>query len=136
MRILFICKFNKFRSRIAESYFKKINKKCKVRSAGIFRGTKTNEEIVEIAKEFGIVINLKRKPRPLTTKLLRWQDLIVVVAEDIPKKLFENVSAVKKIIFWRIPDTTLDDKEEIRKIIKLIMIKCDKLNKEIEKWKQ
>ncbi len=135
MNILFICKFNKFRSRIAEAYFKSINKdkKIKIRSAGIFRGTKTNEEIVKIAEEFGIKISLKRKPRPITTKLLRWQDLIIVVANDIPEILFENVSSVKKIIFWKIRDTTLFNEEEIRKIIKEIMKKCDELNEELKR---
>ncbi|MEM4605497.1 MAG: hypothetical protein QW103_00470 [Candidatus Pacearchaeota archaeon] len=135
MNILFVCKFNKFRSRIAEAYFRKINKnkKIKIRSAGIFRGTKTNEEIVNISKEFGIEISLKRKPRALTTALLRWQDLIVVVADDIPEILFNNVSAVKKIIFWKIRDTKLENVKEIKEIIKEIMKKCDELNEQLKK---
>ena len=40
MNILFVCRYNRFRSRTAEAYFKKINKnkKIKVKSAGIFKG--------------------------------------------------------------------------------------------------
>ena len=41
MKILFICKYNRFRSRVAAAYFKKINKnsKIKVESAGKDMGT-------------------------------------------------------------------------------------------------
>ena len=37
-KILFICRHNRFRSKIAEGYFNKINKNVKVKSAGIFIG--------------------------------------------------------------------------------------------------
>ena len=38
--ILFVCKYNRFRSRVAEAYFKKINKNknISVKSAGIIKG--------------------------------------------------------------------------------------------------
>jgi len=37
MKILFVCKYNRFRSQFAEKYFRRINKNLKVSSAGIIK---------------------------------------------------------------------------------------------------
>ena len=98
MNILFVCRYNRFRSKIAEAYFKKIskNRRIKVKSAGIFIGSYPLDRIqVNLAKKFGIII--KGKPQGLSTDLLKWEDIIVNVANDVPNSLFQdNVKIYKK----------------------------------------
>ena len=137
MKILFVCKYNKFRSKIAEAYFNKVNKnkRIKARSAGIIRGSVINDEIVNAASKFGITIDPKKNPKPLTTKLLKWQDMLIIVADDIPRELFSNVESVKKLVMWQIPDITLNDGDGISRSINMIIEQVDKLIKELEEKK-
>ena len=48
--ILFVCKYNRFRSKIAEAYFNKINKNklVSVKSAGIIRGNPVSKDIIAV----------------------------------------------------------------------------------------
>ena len=109
--ILFICKYNRFRSKTAEAIFNKINK----------------DKTISV-KRAGLKFN--GKPTGLTTKLLKWQDTMIIVADDIPKSLFkENIKYGKKLIVWNIPDSKTDTKEEIRKITKQIEKKVKELIK-------
>lgn len=135
MRILFICKHNLFRSRVAESYFNKINKNpnIKIESAGAIKGDKLTKEQQKIlnlqiktAKEFGL--DIKGKPRGLSTGLLFNQDLVVVVANDLKKPLFNNKRYIKKLIIWEIKDVGYLNERNMRKTIKKIIGKIDKLN--------
>jgi len=138
--ILFVCRHNRFRSKFAESYFKKINKnkKIKVKSAGIFPGRNViPKKGSKISKEFGV--KLKGKPRPVTTDLLGWNDLIILITNDIknPNNLFNYVGYKNKVITWKIKDNNGHSETEIRKILKEIIKKVDKLNIELnKKWKQ
>jgi protein-tyrosine-phosphatase len=107
MNILFICRYNRFRSRIAEAMFKvyNTNEKFHVQSAGLIEGQlPLDSNQVKIAAEFGI--KLQGKPQGLSVELLRWYDLAVVVADDVPGDLFkdDNKKYKKKIIFWKIHD--------------------------------
>ena len=133
-KILFICKYNRFRSKIAEAYFNKINKnkKIKARSAGLIQGDPTPRNTIKIAKNLGI--NVKGTPRTTSTRLLSAQDLVVIVANNVPKKIFKDDA--KKIIVWKIPDAKATDNKNIIKSIKLVMNEVKKLNKPLEKkWK-
>ncbi len=53
INILFVCRYNRFRSRVAEAYFKKINKNFKVKSAGLFKGRPLSPKTIKEAKKFG-----------------------------------------------------------------------------------
>ena len=129
MNILFVCKYNRFRSRIAESYFKKINKDSNihVQSSGLFQGSYPldNNEI-RIAKKFGII--LRGKPRAISTKLLKWQNLIVVVADDVPVSIFKSSKHKNKVIRWKITDEHFNNENNIKKIIKQIMKRVESFN--------
>ncbi len=137
--ILFICKCNVFRSKVAEAYFKKINrnKNIKVKSAGLISGAGRDPRITKTCKELGI--KLKGKSRGVSIKLIKWSDIIVVVANDVPKNIFKfNKKYQKKVILWKIKDVfstnrniSLARKRTIKKMIK----KVDKLNKTLEKEK-
>ena len=133
MNILFVCKYNRFRSKVAEYYFNKINNKkdIKVKSAGIFVGSYPLSKRQKAAgKDIGI--KLKGKPQPISTKLLKWQDLIVIISDDIPVKLFNPKVYNNKIIVWKIKDDIPGgDIKRTKKLMKKIMENVEKLNKDL-----
>jgi protein-tyrosine-phosphatase len=139
MRILFICKHNLFRSKVAESYFNKINKNpnIKAESAGAIKGdflTKEQRQVLNLqiktAKKYGL--DIKGKPRGLSTSLLNKQDLVIVVANDLKKSLFNNKRYIKKLIIWNIKDVGYLKEKNMRKTINKIIRKIDKLKHSLE----
>ena len=131
MKILFICKHNVFRSRIAEEYFKKINcnKKIEVISRGIVMGGHSDKEQRGIPKKIlGIDID-NRKPIPLTKQDLENSDKIIVVANDIPRRIFDYQSMYiqNKVFIWKIKDEQLQNKKNIKIITLEIKERVDNL---------
>lgn len=138
-----ICKYNRFRSRVAEAYFNKRNKNpnIKAESAGIIQGWFPLDKIeTEVAKEFDL--NIIGQPRALSTQLLRQQDKVIIAANNVPSSLFEKVMVAdntplsfkgNNLIVWEVPDEEKGNKENIRKIIKSIIANVDKLIKELSK---
>lgn len=136
MKVLFLCKHNKFRSRVAEAYFNKLNKKKKIKnrakSAGfaIIPGRLDKWEIIYCLK---LGFDIRGKQKKLNQKLLNWQDLIIIVADDVRRSQIKNYKKYK-IVVWKIKDTEVTDKEGIKKIIKEIIKRIDdfviKSNKE------
>ena len=134
MNILFVCKHNRFRSKVAGAYFNKVNKnkKIKAKSAGIFRGTYPLDKTqTAIAKKLGI--KLTGRPETISIDLLKWQDLVIIVANDVPKSLFNYKHFNNKIILWEIADEYEGNKQNTKKIIKTIMKKIDRLTKRYSK---
>ena len=141
-RILFVCKHNKFRSKIAEIYFNMINKNKNILadSAGIIRGDMplVEKQVRLVAKEFGI--NLKGKPKGLSIDLIRKQNMIIIVANDVPKNTFDRKEYINfkttKIIVWKIPDNPgATSVIKLRKIIRAVMKKVEQLNRELGRKK-
>jgi protein-tyrosine-phosphatase len=134
LNILFVCKYNRFRSRIAEAYFNKINtnKYLKAISRGIIQGDyPLNRTEVSVAKKLGL--NISGRPKSLTIELLKKIDLIVIVADNVPKEIFYTTFN-KRVILWRISDIECGDgKDLIERKIKIIMSKVKKLLKKLEK---
>jgi protein-tyrosine-phosphatase len=135
MKILFICKYNAFRSRIAEEYFKKINKNKKIQaiSRGFIMDGNADKEQVESAKNLLGVNITKRNPISIQLKELEEADLIIVVANDIPKIMFNYGCLIRKIVFWKIKDEQCRNKKNIKNIALEIKRKVDELNKKLEK---
>ncbi len=137
MNILFICKYNAFRSRIAEEYFRKINRNPKIKTAsrGFIMGGNSDADQRGIAKNLLGVNIAKRKPMPITLQKLKEADLIVVVANDIPVIMFNYtlVNLTKKILIWKIKDEQKRNKNNIKNIVLQIKKKVEKLNKEMGK---
>lgn len=131
INLLFICKYNRFRSKVAEGYFKKINKnrKIKVKSAGLIKGTSLNPRTIKIARKLGV--SMEGRPNGLSSELLLWQNMIVIVADDVPKKIFNNIGLVGRIIQWNIKDTKKHNSKEITEIIKKIKLRIDIFVKEL-----
>ena len=126
-RILFVCKHNRFRSRVALAYFNKINnnKRIKAESSGILQGFLPLDKYqVKTAKEFGL--NILGKPRTTSMELLKKQNLIIVIANDIPKTIFSYKWYKDKVIIWRI--RYVNEGSDIngdRRIIKAIIKKVN-----------
>lgn len=134
MNIIFICKHNVFRSRVAEAYFKKINKNpdINVSSAGVIAGIndKCSSNQLKALKELNI--DFVSKPKSTTVSLLRKKDIAIIVADDVSESLFNNKSYVKKVISWDVPDVLDNDKDKSLNTIRMIMQRVQALAKELE----
>lgn len=134
--ILFVCKYNKFRSRVAESFFNKLNKNpnYKAKSAGIIKDRP--EDIIHLLENSicgKMGISLKGSPQGISFPLLKWQDIIVIVANDVPSSIFkDNKRYGKKLIVWKISDAKTNNKKEILSIIKSIEKKVKRFTKELK----
>jgi|SRR3989344_850609 len=138
MKILFVCKYNAFRSRVTEEYFRKINKNRNVSvlgSRGIIMGGNSDTAQREVSRKILGVNIAKRKPLPLKIKDMKEADRIIVVANDIPKVIFNywNAPIMKKIVIWEIKDEQKRNKRNIRKIVLAIKRKIDRLNKKLRR---
>ncbi|MFH0711542.1 MAG: hypothetical protein V1889_00260 [archaeon] len=137
-KILFICKYNRFRSKFAEAYFNSINKNkdIEVSSAGIVEVNvpmksdekRRNKYILE-----KFCIPLSEKSRGINVKLLEVQDEIIIVADDVPKIIFDNPAWRDKVVVWRIADVFGDDKEKINKTLGAIKRRVDALVNRLRK---
>jgi protein-tyrosine-phosphatase len=130
MNILFLCRYNRFRSVIAEGFFKKLNKntKYKAKSAGLIIGRPIDQNTKNIARKLGIKI--KKKPEGLSTRLLGWQDLLVIVADDVPEAVFKNKEYIKKIKTIKIKDANIEDSINVVKMIEFaVKLLVKKLSK-------
>jgi protein-tyrosine-phosphatase len=135
MKIIFICKYNAFRSRVAEEYFNKINKnkKIKVISRGLIMGGNSDNEQRQISNKLLGINIAKRKPLPITLPELIESDLIIVVANDVPKVIFDyqNVNLQKKLIIWKIKDEQKRNKSNINNIVLKIKERVENLNETV-----
>ena len=136
-KILFVCKYNRFRSKFAEACFNSVNKngKFKAVSAGIIRmngdlGLTMRKRVKYILDKYGV--RMGRRSRGLSYKLLDKSDIVIVVADDIPKVIFNWPVWKDKIVYWNLPDVWVDDKRNVDKTIKSIMGKVDMLVRRLE----
>ena len=123
MNILFVCKHNRFRSKVAEALFNHYNKNSniKVKSGGTTLGL--NHSISLPAKEILVkkrIVLEKEQSQRIDESLINWADKIIIVADNVPKKIFPK----NKVEIWPIPDALESDipgiKERIKKIESLV----------------
>ena len=128
MRILFVCKHNRFRSKVAEAIFKKLNKNNNifVESAGTIGSINpTNPNVIYIMKEKNYSIEgLPKKIDSLND--VKDYDLIVIVADDVDRGFF-NGKSKGRIIQWHISDCEESDVNKIRETVNMIELKVKKL---------
>lgn len=131
--ILFICKANRFRSKIAEAYLKKINKnpKIKIKSAGILqkRSMVHSKTKAILKNEFNITI--EGKPRKVNKTLLSWADILVIVADNVNPNIFLKKKFKGKLIIWKVKDARHKDTRGIRRAAKSIVKHINKFVKEL-----
>ena len=135
MKILFICKYNRFRSKTAEVYFKKINKKINVFSRGIIGVNKPLDPAekrrnIYLKKQFGFVLNAKSIS--VSVKDLMEADKVIIVADDVPRKLFNSVKWKNKVQIWNVSDEKADNKKNINKSVKIIINKVNDLVRKLK----
>ncbi len=133
MNILFVCRYNRFRSRVAAASFKKANKnkRIKIKSAGVIKGNPLSANTIRVADEFGL--NIRGSTNGLSSKLMKWQKVTVLVANDVPPALFDrNKEYGKKVIIWKIPDISSRNKKRIREIVRMIMKKTAVLAQQLK----
>ena len=140
--ILFICKHNVFRSKTAEAYFKKINKNknLHIESAGFIKGDvlrKPDQKMADLEKKVlkKRGITFKRKSNGLSIGLMKKQDLIIIISNDLPNIFTEGyLKKSLKVRIWKIKDvvTGKDGEEEINRVVSRIIKKVDSLIKELK----
>ena len=116
--ILFVCKHNRFRSKVAEAFFNKLNKNKNYAavSAGLIPGGYPLDKMqVAIARKFGL--RLHGRPKPITTDLLKKMDLMVIAADNVPASLFHNKKYNREEVLWKIKDSIDHKSNETREII-------------------
>ena len=120
MNLLFICKANRFRSRVAEAIFNhhNKNKKVEVKSAGVNLDTirlYVAKIIIDLLNKKGIKMN-DEKSRPVDENLIKWADKIVIVADNVDPNLFPK----EKREVWKIEDADESEVEKVKIIINKI----------------
>jgi protein-tyrosine-phosphatase len=133
MKILFICKHNRFRSKVSECIFNSLNKNPQnhAESAGLLMDTLRpyiENNVVRIMKEKGYEIS--GIPRQLTRVLAENFDMIIIVADNVEKEFFKDFKG--KIIQWNISDCDACDVNSITKIVGEIEIRVKELVKELK----
>ena len=135
MNILFVCRHNRFSSKVAEAFFNKINKSSKhhVKSAGIIKGVPVAPIVRKIGKENGIGISSETSG--VTEKMIYWADVFVIVANDVPVEIFERYKKLgKKVIVWKVRDASQNDENSIRRIFLEIKNKIEGFQKDLGKY--
>src|SRR3989338_9046819 len=91
--VLFICRYNRFRSKIAEAIFNNLNRnsKLKASSAGVCKGKAISSEIINSALDSGIC--LSRKSQLISRRLLNSHPIVIIVADDVDVSLVKRYAA-------------------------------------------
>ncbi|HLC77746.1 MAG TPA: hypothetical protein VJH92_01335 [Candidatus Nanoarchaeia archaeon] len=120
-KVLFVGMHNRFRSKVSEAIFDKLNKNKNFKSEGA--GFLLDQSRLFVAptliwemKKRGYKI--KREPRQLTREIANGADIIVISADNVPEDFFFDVKA--KIIKWDISDCPEIDMPCIKKTIDII----------------
>jgi len=132
--ILFICKHNRFRSKVAEALFKKYAKekrlRISVKSAGTFPDfLPVAKDVIKSLEEFGVK-KINRKPQRINKELIKNSDLIVIVADNVKKKDLGDLRG-KKVVRWKISDTNQFDYNGILERVKDIDNRVKRLAKRL-----
>jgi len=104
-------------------------------SRGIIMGGNSDREQRNISKKILGVNIAKRKPLPLNLQEMKKADLIIVIADDVPKIIFNYQLApiMKKVVIWKIKDEQRKNRNNIKRIVLAIKRKVEKLNKRLNK---
>ena len=126
MNILFVCRHNRFRSKVAEAVFRHNYKgaEVKTKSAGLavdIMHPYIARNVVLALKEKGISVRDDGAKR-IDSFILKWADKIIIVADNVSPNMFKDKELIdgKQIIQWDISDTSESDFEGIKKRINKI----------------
>ena len=129
-KILFVCRHNRFRSKVAEALFIKFSKgKFEVKSAGLRKDLMHNY----IAKSVHDALIDKKvkvkdeRAREIDEKLIEWADRIVVVADNVPLEIFPR----EKTEVWKIIDCSEYDIDCVNRTVGEIEEKVKEFTKRL-----
>jgi len=134
MKILFICKYNRFRSKVAEAIFNSINKnkKIKAESAGFTLDKERpyiEPVVIEIMKRKGYKMK-KPFPRKVNSVLLKKFDMLIITANNVNINSFKSFNG--KIVRWKIQDCPSINLNCIKSSINKIERNVKRLVKELK----
>ena len=132
MNILFICRHNRFRSKVAEAIFNKLNKNksIKAESAGIIKDIPVSRNVRKVMREKKTKLK-SIISRRFNADIIKRADIIVITADNVDKRIFKKSG--KKIIVWRISDVSQDNIAGIRKRVGMIKKRIAGLIKKLQK---
>ena len=133
-KILFICRHNCFRSRVAEEYMKIVSAPdISISSAGLIPSDLGPTQFQrEVVREYGF--DIPNRAKGITAKLLSEQDYIVNTANDVPNSLLIHPSYNRaELISWDISDVEsgIYDKKDTKRIINSLIENCNILNRRL-----
>ena len=113
-RVLFICVENAGRSQMAEAFANQyVSGKLFASSAGVMLAEKVNPLVIEVMKEKGIDMSMK-KPKMMTAEMAEKADMIITMGCSVegicPAPLLKNVTD------WKLADPKGKPIEEVRRI--------------------
>jgi len=89
-------------------------------------------ETIKNAKKFGL--DIVGKVNGLSSAVIKNQNIVVVVADDVPSQVFDKSRKMgKKVLLWNIKDANYKDQKSVKKVIKKIIKKVDDLNDELKR---
>ncbi len=138
MKLLFICKHNRFRSKVAEAIFNKMTssdfkkledsknaetKSQKKRIIAESAGLVLDElrpyiasNVIKIMKEKGYFI--EGLPKRITSDKINDYDMLVIVANNVEPEFFTSSGFKGEIIKWEIGDADEKEYDKIKKSLK------------------
>ena len=135
MNILFICKHNRFRSKVAEALFRHYYKgdSVKVRSAGTIVDLMhpyVSRAVHAVLRERDVSLRDDGAVK-LDSFMLKWADKIVIVADNVSPDMFQGREMIgsKPVVFWPIGDASEIDVEGIRRRVSDIDVRVLELVK-------
>lgn len=132
MNILFVSKYNQFRSKVAEAYFNKLNKQkgFSVTSAGLFAGASTPTNVMQVAKKHRL--SLKTSRTAMSVNMLGKQDLVILVGNDVPTEIFTDDNPhVRAFAHWKVESVRDTDVIAVETTFREIEKRIAKLLKEL-----
>ena len=132
MKILFICKHNKFRSKVGEAIFNKLNKNPKIaaESAGIIGSEHlTPLSVVNALAKKGYQVS-RMDARRVDSVSIKNYNTLIIVADNVDPAFFKD-SFKGKIIWWKITDCIDTDLEGIKERVSQIEKKVKEFLKEV-----
>ena len=138
MKILFVCKYNRFRSKVAEAIFNSLNKnkEIKAESAGMTVDVirpYIEPMVLDIVNKKGYAMKDSRS-RQLTRELIEKGnfDLIIISANNVEPEFFYKIDKKIKVIQWPVKDCSSLDEECIINSVNEIESNVKKLVKELK----
>jgi len=84
-----------------------------------------------ISKKLGV--DIRGKPRKLNSSMLKWRDLIIIIADDVQANQIKNYRK-HKILVWKIKDVdnARDVKKAIEQTVKKIIKRVNAFNDKLK----